>query len=74
VDNEQSYRWLKFGDLKEETESTVVAAQDQAVNTNYFENKILKEAIDSKCQLCKQQAEIIDRLTSECSILGKNDT
>ena len=26
VDNEQSYRWLK-----EETESTIVAAQDQAI-------------------------------------------
>jgi len=56
VDNEQSYRWLKFGDMTEETESTVVAAQDQAISTNYFENKILKEAIDSKCQLCKQHA------------------
>jgi hypothetical protein len=74
VDNEQSYRWLKFGDIKEETESTVVAAQDQAISTNYFENKSLKEAIGSKCQLCKQHAETIDHLTSECSILAKNDT
>jgi len=35
VDKEQCYRWLKFGDLKEETGSTVVAAQDQALSTNY---------------------------------------
>jgi hypothetical protein len=34
VDKEQSYRWLKFGDIKGETESTIVAAQDQAVSTN----------------------------------------
>jgi hypothetical protein len=34
VDKEQSYRWLKFGDIKRETESTIVAAQDQAVSTN----------------------------------------
>jgi hypothetical protein len=59
VDNEQSYRWPKFGDITEETDSTVVAAQDQAISTNYFENKILKEAIDSKCQLCKQHEETI---------------
>jgi hypothetical protein len=26
VDKEQSYRWLKFGDIKGETESTIVAA------------------------------------------------
>jgi hypothetical protein len=42
VDNEQSYRWLKFRDVKEETESTVVAAQDQAISTNYFEKKNLE--------------------------------
>jgi len=34
VDIEQSYRWLKSGDIKEETESTIVAAQDQAISTN----------------------------------------
>jgi len=28
---EQSYRWLKSGDNKGETESTIVAAQDQAL-------------------------------------------
>ena len=31
---EQSYRWLKSGDIKGETESTIVAAQDQAGSTN----------------------------------------
>ena len=63
VDNEQSYQWLKFGDIRGETESTIVAPQDQAVSTNYFKNKILKEEIDSKCQLCKQHEETIDHLT-----------
>jgi hypothetical protein len=33
----------KFGDMKGETESTIVAAQDQAVGKNYFKNKLLKE-------------------------------
>jgi hypothetical protein len=33
VDNEQSYRWIKFGDIRGETESIVVATQDQAVST-----------------------------------------
>jgi IS30 family transposase len=40
VDIEQSYRWLKSGDIKGETESTKVAAEDQAISTNYFKNKI----------------------------------
>jgi hypothetical protein len=41
VDKEQSYRWLKFGDIKGETESTIVAAQVQENSTNYFRRKIL---------------------------------
>ena len=53
VDIEQSYRSLKSGDIKGETESPIVAAQDQAISTNYFKNKILKEEIESKCRLCK---------------------
>ena len=35
VDIEQSYRWLKSGDIKGETERAIVAAQDQAISTNY---------------------------------------
>ena len=73
VDIEQSYHWLKSGDIKEETESTIVAAQDQAISTNYFKNKILKEEIESKCQLCKQHEETIDHLTSGCPILAKEE-
>jgi hypothetical protein len=48
VDIEQSYRWLKSGDIKGETESTIVAAQDQAISKNYFKNKILKKEIECK--------------------------
>jgi len=53
VDIEQSYCWLKSGDIKGETESTIVVAQDQAISTNYFKNNILKEEIVSKYRLCK---------------------
>ena len=72
VDIEQSYRWLKSGDIKGETESTTVAAQDQTISTNYFKNKILKQKIESKCRLCKQHEETIDHLNSGCPILAKN--
>jgi hypothetical protein len=70
VDKEQSYRWLKFGDIKEDTESTIVAAEDQAISTNYFKRKILKEEIESRCRLCKEYEETIDHLTSGCPILA----
>ena len=60
VDIEQSYGWLKSGDIKGEK------GQDQSLSTNSFKNKILKEEIESKCRLCKQHEETIDHLTSEC--------
>ena len=50
-----------------------MAAQDQAISTNYFKNKILKQEIESKCRLCEQHEETIDHLTSGCSILAKNE-
>ena len=59
VDIEQSYRWLKFGDIKGETERTIVAAQDQAISSNYFKNKILKEEIDSKWWLCNNMKKLL---------------
>ena len=71
VDIEQLYCWLKSGDIKAETESTIVAAQDQAISTNYFKKKILKEETESKCRLCEQHEETIDHLTSGCPIFGK---
>jgi hypothetical protein len=39
---EQSYCWLKSGDIEEETESTIVAAEDQPIGTKYFKDNILK--------------------------------
>jgi len=73
VGTEQSYRWVKSGDIKGETGMTIVAAQDQAISKNYFKNKILKKEIESKCRLCKQHEETIDHLTSGCPILAKNE-
>jgi hypothetical protein len=73
VDKEQSYRWLKFGDIKGETESTNVSTQDQAISTNYFKRTILKDEIESRCRLCKEYEETIDHLTSGCPILVKNE-
>jgi hypothetical protein len=74
VDKEQSYRWLTFGDIKGETESTIVAAQDQAISTNYFKRRNLKEKIGSRFRLCKKYEETIDHLTSGCLILAKINT
>jgi hypothetical protein len=46
VDRKKSYSWVEFGDIKGETWSTIVAAEDKAMSKNYFKNKILKEETD----------------------------
>jgi hypothetical protein len=45
--------------IKREIESKIVAAQDQAISTNYFKNNILKEEIDSKCRLCNNLKKLL---------------
>jgi hypothetical protein len=42
IDKEQSYRWLKCGDITGETESVIIADQDQSISTNYYKKKRLK--------------------------------
>jgi len=38
VDIEQSYQRIKCGDIKGDTERTVMAGQGQPISTNYFKN------------------------------------
>jgi hypothetical protein len=66
VDREQTYRRLKFGDINGATESSVLAAQDQALGTNYFKKKVLKIEAESKCRPCKEH-----HLTSGSPVLAK---
>jgi hypothetical protein len=45
ISEEDTFLWLLKGDLKAETESEIVAAQDQAIQTKYFTTKILNRQI-----------------------------
>jgi hypothetical protein len=68
---EDTFLWLTNGDLKAETESEIVAAQDQALNTKYYTTKILHIQTDSKCRPCRQLDETTDHIISACPILAK---
>jgi len=39
ISKEDTFFWLSMGNLKAETESEIVAAQDQALQTKYFATK-----------------------------------
>ena len=59
ISEEDTFHWLSKGDLKAETKSEIVAAQDQALRTKYYATKILSTETDSKCRLCQQFDETI---------------
>jgi len=71
ISEEDTFLWLSKGDLKAETESEIVAAQDQALKTKYHVTKILSTETDSKCRLCQKFDETIDHTISACPILAK---
>ena len=60
--NDETVTWLKEGKLKSETESLNVAAQDQAIGTNYKKATIDRTQTDPKCRIRKQNNETISIL------------
>jgi hypothetical protein len=66
-----TFLWLSKGDLKAETESEIVAAQDQALNTKYYSTKVLHTERQIANADCQQHDETIDHIISACPILAK---
>ena len=74
IGEEDTFLWLSKGDLKAETESEIVAAQDQELQIKYYAIKILNRETDNKCRLCQQFDETIDHIISACPYWQKNST
>jgi protoporphyrinogen oxidase len=71
ISEEDTFFWLTKGDLNAETESEIVAAQEQVLHMKYYVSKILNTETNSKCRLCQQFDETIDHIISACPILAK---
>ena len=69
--NDETWTWLKEGKLKRETESLIIAAQDQAIRTNYVKAMIKRSQDDPKCRMCKQNNETINHIVSGCPKLAQ---
>ena len=59
VRSDQCWAWLQNGGLKKETESLIVAAQNQNIRTNLVKGKIDKSQRDSLCRVCRKVDESI---------------
>ncbi|XP_068720702.1 uncharacterized protein [Montipora capricornis] len=67
-------QWLKSGGLKSETEGFIIAAQDQAIKTNYYRRNILNDGADLMCRICGQFQETIDHIVAGCPELAKTES
>ena len=64
---EKTWTWLRKGNFKRETESFLIAAQNNTIRTNHTIDKIQQ---NRKCRLCGDRDETI---ISECSKLAQKE-
>ena len=73
VRGDQCWAWLQNGDLKRETESLMVAAQNQSIRTNLVKAKTDKSQGDSICRVCRKIDESLNHIVSSCSKLAQKE-
>ena len=70
--HDKTWTWLRKGNLKRETESLLMAAQN-AIRSNHIKARIDKTQQNSKCRLCGDRDETINHIISECSKLAQKE-
>ena len=73
VRGKRSWSWLKKGYFKKETESTIEAAQDQALCTRNMINMVYRENVQPICPVCGAANETVAHIVSECSRLAQKE-
>ena len=69
ISRDKTWTWLRKGNLKRETDSLLMAAQNSTIRTNHIKARIDKTLQNSKCRLCSERDETINHIISECSKL-----
>lgn len=60
--------------MKRQTESLIIAAQDQALRTSYRKARIEHSRESASCRMCKTKDETVTHIISECSKMAKRKT
>ena len=55
IAHKKTWTWLQKGNHKRETESLLIAAQNNAIRTNYVKVKIDNMQQNSKCRFCEEK-------------------
>jgi hypothetical protein len=69
VGKEKSLEWLCSTGLKGETDSLIIATQNQAPGSRYHHQNIMQKPTDSKCSMCCK-AEHIKHIVAGCTTLA----
>ena len=70
--HDKTWTWLRKGNFMRETESLLIAAQDNAVRNNHIKAGIDETQQISKFRLCGERDETINHI-SECSKLAQKE-
>ena len=73
ISHEKTWTWLRKGNLKRETESLLIAAQDNTIRTNHIKARIDKTQQNSNCRLCGDRDETINHIISKCRKLAQKE-
>ena len=73
ISHEKTWNCLRKGNFKRETESLLIAAQNNATKINHIKARINNPQQNSKCRLCGDKDETINHIISECSKLAQKE-
>ena len=74
ISHEKTWTWLRKGNFKRETESLLIATQNNAIRTSHIKGRIIKTQQNSKCRLYSDRDETINHIISECNKLAQMDS
>ena len=73
ISHKKTWTLQRKGNLKRETESLLIASQNNAIKTNHVKARIDKTQQNSKYRLCGDRDETINHIISECSKLAQKE-
>ena len=73
ISHDKTWTSLRKGNFMRETESLLIAAQDNAVRINHIKARIDKTQQNSKCRLWGDRDETINHIISGCSKLAQKE-
>ena len=73
ISHDKTWTWLRKGNFNRETESLLMAAQNNAIRNNHIKARIDKTQQNRKCRLCGDRDETINHIISEWSKLAQKE-